>query len=169
MDITEQQQFKENVSKLLDLSLKQMEILFNAFVNENFLDGKGTKKKLAIRTGKLARSLIRGKEGNITKVSATDYSRTIEIGTNLNYGLYWENGFEAYKVKYTQKMLGFLFSKWKAEGTLQAKKKGGSDGYFHHKKENARPFLSPANLKFEREGIALIEAFFIKEFNKLYS
>ena len=70
---------------------------------------------------------------------------------------------EAYK-----KQLGFLFAKFKKEGTLNANKNKNADGYIHKKKQNARPFLLPARKKIESEGYAIIEKFFITELNKLY-
>ena len=167
-DINDIEGLKINVSRLFDLTVKQIEILFNAYANENFLDGEGTKKKLAIRTGKLARSLIRGKDGNITIIKKTPETLTVEIGTSLKYGLIWENGFDAYKVKYTRKQLGFLFAKFKKEGTLNRKKNAQADGYIHKKKQSARPFIAPAAKKMESEGYAVIEKFFINELNKLY-
>ena len=167
-DINDIEGLKININRLFDLTVKQIEILFNAYANENFLDGEGTKKKLAIRTGKLARSLIKGKEGNITIIKKTPETLTIEIGTSLKYGLIWESGFNSYKVAYTRKQLGFLFAKFKKEGTLNTNKNKKADGYLHYKKQNARPFLLPASKKLESEGHAIIEKFFIAELNKLY-
>ena len=122
-DINDVELLKINISKLFDLTAKQIEVLFNAYANENFLDGEGTKKKLAIRTGKLARSLIKGKEGNVTIIKKTPQTLTVEVGTTIKYGLIWESGFNAYKVKYTVKQLKFLFAKFKNEGILNAKKR----------------------------------------------